>query len=509
MKAYHEAEGVQFFLGDCRDVLAQLPTESVSCVMTSPPFYGLRKYTCPPSIWGGDPDCPHNLRVQPVDGESYTGRKRWQHDGVSRQEMPEAWVKEKESAPHQDFAGVEWKTGGQPRVHGSEPIPHGATCSLCGAWRGWLGLEPTVEMYVEHTIEWLRAVRRVMRKDGVLWLDIDDSRSGSWGDYVAPSNKGRKPKGETRWDRPGYEKAGHHGKPPTANLAISKKNLCLIPQRIAIAAQQDGWIVRSEITITSWMPESAKDRPTDACRKVLMLVKNKHYWYDGQAVRLPQAENSARRAQDGHASGGKWDDARDWSRTTAALRDDRWDEFVHSDGLRNLGSVWDDIPPAAYPDAHFATFAVEEPERCILASCPAEICVKCGKARRWVVKRKGPTTTEINQERPALSGRAHQEGIGQNLDYRGPHTQTAQSNETLGWTDCGCGTGFESGLVLDPFIGTGTTAIAARKLGRRCIGIDASEEYLQQAVTRLTVGDSGIRRMVEARKQGAEQGVLW
>jgi len=67
---------------------------------------------------------------------------------------------------------------------------------------------------------------------------------------------------------------------------------------------------------------------------------------------------------------------------------------------------------------------------------------------------------------------------------------------------------YEPGLVLDPFCGTGTTAIAARKLGRKCIGIDASEEYLQQAVTRLTVGDSGVRRMVEARRAGAEQGTL-
>ena len=94
-------------------------------------------------------------------------------------------------------------------------------------------------------------------------------------------------------------------------------------------------------------------------------------------------------------------------------------------------------------------------------------------------------------------GGHHQDG----LPYKG-------QVETVGWIDCGCGAGFEPGMVLDPFIGTGTSAIAARKLGRRAIGIDASEDYLRQAVTRLTVGDSGIRRMVEARRAGARQTVM-
>lgn len=79
---------------------------------------------------------------------------------------------------------------------------------------------------------------------------------------------------------------------------------------------------------------------------------------------------------------------------------------------------------------------------------------------------------------------------------------------TVGWTDYGCNAGWEPGLVLDPFVGTGTTLLAAHQLGRRAIGIDASEDYLQQAVRRLTLGDAAVRRQVRTRRMGAEQGGL-
>ena len=98
----------------------------------------------------------------------------------------------------------------------------GSTCRLCGAWRGAFGLEPTVEMYVQHTVEILREVRRVLRTDGVCFWNVGDS--------------------------------------------MREKQLCLIPDRVRIAAQADGWWVRSKII---WvkpnpMPESVRDRPTDA-----------------------------------------------------------------------------------------------------------------------------------------------------------------------------------------------------------------------------------------------------
>ena len=80
---------VTLYAGHVIDVLREMPAESVNCVCTSPPYWSLRKYDVEPVIWGGDPNCPHTLEAQPVGGESYEGKARWQHDGVSRQETPE------------------------------------------------------------------------------------------------------------------------------------------------------------------------------------------------------------------------------------------------------------------------------------------------------------------------------------------------------------------------------------------------------------------------------------
>ncbi|MFQ5878778.1 MAG: DNA methyltransferase [Dehalococcoidia bacterium] len=474
----------------------------------------------------------------------YAGRKKWQHEGVSRQETPEAWVKVAAMARSNTKAdwrqADNWRSTQRPQRAEEFAQDEGqrfstVTCSLCGAWRGWFGLEPSVQMYIEHTIEVLRAIRRVLRKDGVLWWDIDDSRHGSWGDYVAPSNEGIKPKGTSRWDRPGYEKAGYQEKPPTAARGKLHKSLCLIPQRIALAAQEDGWTVRSQIIIPTWMPESARDRPTDAYRTVLMLTKtnkptfywnekilqhveklpkerqwgrdwyfawskrrgewvrrsywhSENYWYDGFAVRMAQSSeyNEKQRTHYGIYDISEGDFG---GRGRIGVFTDGTERHGNADGLRWLGNVWGDIPPASYTGNMFAVMPLAEAERCLLASVPAEVCRTCGKARVRVVQRY------------------------KMLEDGGTRSYMPESPRRLiaGWTFCPCGErdGYEAGVVFDPFCGTGTTLLAAQKLGRRAIGIDNSEEYLKQAVTRLTVGDKGIRHMAQARRDGSEQPTLW
>jgi hypothetical protein len=251
------------------------------------------------------------------------------------------------------------------------------------------------------------------------------------------------------------------------------------------------------------MPESVRDRPTDAYRVVLMLCKSKRYWYDSAAVRVVTAGTlpwGNQRARDDYAE----EVGLSESSPLGSFRTP--EQHISPDGLRTLGNLWDDIPSSAYPAEHFATFPVAEPERCIKASCPAEVCVKCGKPRVRIIKTK--RVLEDDKARaylPEGSARlaAHRDALRRD-GYR--HDNPFQeTHEDAGWTDCGCGAGFEVGLVLDPFIGTGTTAVAAVKLGRRCIGVDLSEDYLKQAVTRLTVGDAGVRRIVAARRDGATQ----
>jgi hypothetical protein len=223
------------------------------------------------------------------------------------------------------------------------------------------------------------------------------------------------------------------------------------------------------------------------------------YWYDAAAVRVAGSNNTHRRWPVGAeepTNTDRWDDYREArGGRYGVFTDGEFSDFEPGT-LRNLGNIWS-LPPSSYPAAHFATFCLEEPELCIKASCPAEVCVKCGKARMRITE-------------PGAKTRIARYPADERIrDSKMAGPPSWNQTDTLGWTDCGCESPeYEPGLVLDPFVGTGTTCVAAVKLGRRAIGIDASEEYLKQAVTRLTVGDAGVRRIVAAERAGAKQEVL-
>lgn len=141
MKPYYEKSGITIFNGDCLDVLKKLPDESVQCCVTSPPFWGLRDYGT--ATWeGGNPECKHAVGNQVEDNKA----KGAIDSGV-------------------------------------RPGCDASTCRLCGAKRidKQLGLEPTPEEYVSKMVEVFREVKRVLRGDGTLWLNLGDSYHGSWG----------------------------------------------------------------------------------------------------------------------------------------------------------------------------------------------------------------------------------------------------------------------------------------------------------------------------------------
>ena len=139
-------------LGHALDVLPQLPAESVSCITTSPPYWGLRDYGIEPVIWDGDKNCKHDF------GE-YNSKLL-----------------------HENRQNLDGGTLGNPKyrenLHGFGNAKAGF-CSKCGAWRGSLGLEPTFELYVKHLCNIFDRVKRVLRKDGTCWVNIGDSYGGS------------------------------------------------------------------------------------------------------------------------------------------------------------------------------------------------------------------------------------------------------------------------------------------------------------------------------------------
>jgi len=481
--------------GHVLDVLREMPAESVNCVVTSPPYWSLRDYDCEPVIWGGDPNCPHTLEAQPVGGESYEGKARWQHDGVSRQETPEAWVKAQtkgQSGGDGSSSGLnckrddDGKFASDSHAHGTDKL-YGAietaTCRLCGAWRGQYGLEPTPELYVEHTMMWLREVRRVLRKDGTLWLNLGDGYAGSYGHTPDDGHEAIYREGLSLEERPSRSRVARNGLKP--------KDAVLMPFRVALAAQADGWWVRSVII---WakpnpMPESVRDRPTDAHEYIFLLTKAARYWYDAEAIR-EEATEPRRCGANSHANVGR-DPAHGTSKQDAvgnrryAGFNDRYD-FANPPNGRNCRSVWT-FPTCGFPDAHFAVFPRELPERCIKAGCPEWVCPKCGKARTRVTEtaltvHDGKTASAYPKgttaNRLALLRQAARERGGEYVNDR----------QTVAWSDCYCNAGFPGGVVLDPFAGSGTTCEVAYHLGRTAIGIDASAKYLDMARERVKQG---------------------
>jgi DNA modification methylase len=411
-------------------------------------------------------------------GEPYEGKARWQHDGVSRQETPDAWVK----AEHHDTRGVEGTglTGRDPYKGGENRLNYEtSTCSLCGAWRGQYGLEPTPELYVEHTLMWLREVRRVLRKDGTLWLNLGDGYWGGKGQSGAREPKedaARYVSGQSL-QRGEYTVGVDKATRPSdgRHPVLKPKDAVLMPFRVALAAQAEGFWVRSVII---WakpnpMPESVRDRPTDAHEYIFLLTKSKTYWYDQDAVRehtgneMSPEEYAARTAP-----GATWESG-GITRYAGANKHDGGHSHPHG---RNCRSVWT-FPTEPYPDAHFAVFPRELPERCIKAGCPEWVCPKCGKAR-----------VRMTENKPMEIRRTDWgEKAGNRTATSGTMVAPAEST-TTGWTDCGCGAGFVGGVVLDPFAGSGTTCEVAYHLGRTAIGIDASAKYLDMAIERVKQG---------------------
>jgi DNA modification methylase len=353
-----------------------------------------------------------------------------------------------------------------------------------------LGLEATPELYVERLVAVFREVWRVLRDDGTVWLNLGDSyASGNGGDtrssgfneryFGKPSIEDKQ--GATNAQLPAMQR------PP----GLKPKDLVGIPWRVAFALQADGWTLRSDII---WakpnpMPESVSDRPTKAHEYLFLLTKQPRYFYDADAIREPNDAvhmrwtKTKRKTVGGEGEPGVYQGA--FNRAIA-----NGSEAVG----RNRRSVWT-IPTEPFPEAHFATFPKALVRPCILAGTSERgECVACGAPWVRVVERVGGTWDERKANgAPMRYGLESPKGTPANR-------MGDLSSETTGWrASCTCahgigrppGTGTDGNqprtpqTVLDPFIGSGTTALVARNHGRRCIGIDLSAEYLAIAARRL------------------------
>jgi len=424
------------YLGDALAGLRRLADQSVHMVVTSPPYFGLRDYGT--GQWaGGDPDCPHRVRTAQAVAKS--------------QASSTLLSTSRETVGHTQE--------GYARV-----------CGRCGAVRvdQQIGLEETVDEYIHRLLDVFREVWRVLRNDGTLWLNIGDSYAGS--------GKGpHGPNGAVKHER----NQGFHS-PGQRTYGYKAKDLMMIPARLALALQADGWYIRSEII---WhkvapMPESVTDRPTSAHEKVYLLTKANRYYYDAEAVREQPADYERQGGTAPYTANGS---------------------ATHGIGSRsmhqmnppsaNLRNVWS-LSPDPYPQAHYATFPRELPRRCILAGTSARgVCPHCGKPWARVTE-----TTRTFESGSGKSGRLpvgknglRLQGGGETLDIRrGPTVHTT----TTGWQQtCRCPAHDPiPAVVLDPFMGSGRTALVANSLGRHAVGCELNPANIELARQQVTAG---------------------
>lgn len=225
---------------------------------------------------------------------------------------------------------------------------------------GQLGLEETPEEYVDNLVQVFCEVRRVLRDDGTLWLNLGDSYAsggkGGGGSFMHERRDGS-------WHHRSQVN-GWRSPPP----GLKPKDLVGIPWRVAFALQEDGWYLRSDII---WhkpnpMPESVTDRPTKAHEYIFLLAKSQRYYYDAEAIMEP-----AVRAGDTQTfGGGKGRNYRpEKGDPNYRAGSEQWGRTITTGDKRNKRTVWT-VPTSPFSGAHFATFPEELIQPCILAGCP-------------------------------------------------------------------------------------------------------------------------------------------
>lgn len=334
---------------------------------------------------------------------------------------------------------------------------------------GQIGLEATPEAFIEKMVQVFREVRRVLREDGTLWLNIGDSYARQGGDGPGGGN------------REMLHLEGMQFRNCVPPLGMKPKDLMMMPARVALALQADGWWVRSQIVWAkkSPMPESCTDRPTSAWEPIFLLTKAERYFYDAEAVKEPLAGASVKRQVYGfpnmygriieanqHADARAFEDAKSYGAADAPAG-------------ANQRNVWH-LGPEPYAEAHFATFPTEIPRRAIKAGTSEKgCCVKCGAPWRRVVN--------------VSYVKSPNHGAGSQVGKAGsPHGATgmprlSRDARTAGWQPgCSCNAGEPVPcVVLDPFLGSGTTIAVARQLGRWGVGCELNPEYAELARIRI------------------------
>jgi DNA modification methylase len=380
---------------------------------------------------------------------------------------------------------------------------------------GQIGLEEHPQLYIDKIVSVFEEVKRVLKPTGTVFLNLGDCYY-SHRDWTYSDMKNKLEYAE-----------GQKFNPKIKSNWLQPKQRMLIPHRIAIAMQDKGWVLRNDLVWRklSHMPSSVKDRLSNSFEYIFFFVKHpKNYFFDLEAIRVPhktvsleKGKNSSnffreeskktkmanlgfcRENHDMHYDGSGYnpsgknpsdffeEDLKDAFKGTPPSN---WQRMGENESGKNPSNFFSDEPTDIFEsssepffEAHFACFPKSLPRFCLKAGCPREICKKCGKPKKRIEKTTKENIVICNARgelRPPSGEDIHlTKSMGYKEKYNAKH-------ETLGWQPtCSCGKEFEASIVLDPFVGSGTTLQVAQEMGLRGIGIELNEKYLPLINLRL------------------------
>ena len=400
-----------------------------------------------------------------------------------------------------------------------------------------IGSEPTVEAHIEKMVQVFREVRRVLRPEGTLWLNYGDCYCNfdKWGG--GGGNSGKQTKHGDSVPSWAVRRRKHANK--ESEFGLKPKDLMMLPSRIAIALQADGWWLRSALPWLkpNGMPSSVEDRPGTSVEWVFMFTKSPRYYYDGEAIKLqakypagpnapdkvksPQGQGFARKNAEVSADRkalvnqtyARHRKAIDGGQTLQEQPDGQR-SFRQSDAFFSaVGDVKGVVSNSGgdilalhvatqpYPDAHFATFPPKLIEPLILSGTSAKgCCSACGSPWERIVEKTFVPQPDVSLQKGVRG--AHGQKPMDESDSREGFPRGATTSRTVGWRPtCECFVDDKGAVpppvvpctVLDPFMGAGTTGLVADRLGRSAIGFELSEEYAGQAETRVAADRGGDR----------------
>ena len=482
----------KFLQGDCRDILKQIPLGTFNCAITSPPYWSLRDNHTMPVIFDGDPHCEHdfegdnsyhdNLRFRPGDTTSLgnfinpeiynTLRRSGGRDGGFSEYHRKHDITEIKVARHTEGETNPGKEAWY-KDKGGITTSGGWFCSKCGAWKGQLGLEPDYKSYVSHLCDIFDSVYRVLAKEGTLWVNIGDTHSGSGNG----SNDHRDAKNKNFANADHYN--AKYGGVKSGKTSKPNKSLMLIPFHFAIEMENRGWVLRNTII---WkkpnaMPASARDRFTIDYEYVFYFAKNNKtmLWKNLKT--------------------GKWK----WTKPDyfgIVDVDWRWDKCprclkkpnktckkCNGTGLVKR-TYW--LGYSNYFEQQFEPIKLESVER-----------NRRGKNNgKWQNK---DAPKEFQQTFHQARDNKGYEGVEDEFEnHQGRNKRTVWEISTKGIRqlhfssfpvelvrqcfEAGCP---EGGLILDPFMGSGTVALSSKLYDRHFTGCELNPKYIKMAKDRL------------------------